>query len=134
MASVVTNLLSGGLLTGINGLIDRIKGKSPEDAAKLAELAQKYQDDVLAADQAALVAVNNTMQAESRSEHWAQWAWRPTVGFTFCAVLINNYIALPYFPSLHTIVIPGEVWNSILVILGAASALRGYQKVVAAKQ
>lgn len=133
MAAAITNLLSGGLLTGINGLIDRIKGKSPEDAAKLAELAQKYQDDMLAADQAALASVNATMRAEAKSEHWAQWMWRPTVGFTFCAVLVNNYIALPYFPSLHAIIIPGEVWNTILVILGAASALRGYQKVVATK-
>src|SRR6185437_9823102 len=134
MASIATQLLGGDLLNAINGLIDRIKGKSPEDAAKLAELTQKYQDDILAADQAALVSVNTTMQAEAKSEHWAQWIWRPTVGFTFCAVLINNYIALPYFPSVHTIVIPGEVWNSILVILGAASALRGYQKVVATKK
>lgn len=127
------NLLSGGLLIGINGLIDRIRGKSPEDAAKLAELVQKYQDDALAADQSALAAVNATMQAETKSEHWAQWMWRPTVGFTFCAVLVNNYIVIPYFPSAHTILVPGEVWNSILVILGAASALRGYQKVVATK-
>src|SRR5512146_698981 len=101
MASTVVNLLSGGLLDGINGLIDRIKGKSPEDAAKLAELAQKYQDDVLLADKEALATVNATMQAEAKSEHWAQWMWRPTVGFTFCAVLVNNYILLSYFPDLH---------------------------------
>lgn len=133
MASIVTNLLSGGVFSGINGLIDRIKGKSPEDAAKLAELAQKYQDDVLAADVAALQSVNTTMQAESKSEHWAQWMWRPMVGFTFCAVIVNNYVLVEYISTARPIIVPGEVWNAILVVLGAASALRGWQKVQDAK-
>lgn len=65
--------------------------------------------------------VNETMQAESKSEHFMQWAWRPTVGFTFCAILINNYILLPYFPKLHTIIIPTEIWMTIGAVLGVAS-------------
>jgi hypothetical protein len=129
MAAVVTNLLSGGLFSGINGLIDRIKGKSPEDAAKLAELAQKYQGDIVAGDITALQTVNATMQAETKSEHWAQWMWRPMVGFTFCAILVNNYILVEYVSTAKPITVPGEVWNAILIVLGAASALRGWQKV-----
>jgi hypothetical protein len=50
MASTIASLLTGGLFQGINGLIDRIKGKSPEDAAKLAELTEKYQELILSAD------------------------------------------------------------------------------------
>jgi hypothetical protein len=76
-------------------------------------------------------AVNATMQAEAKSEHWAQWSWRPTVGFTFSGVIINNYILLPYFSKLGLvpIVIPGELWTTILVVLGAASAGRSWEKV-----
>lgn len=38
------------------------------------------------------IAVNQTMQAEGRSEHWMQWAWRPLWGiisaFAFLLVVI----------------------------------------------
>lgn len=81
---------------------------------------------------AQLQAINQTMQAEAKSEHWAQWLWRPTVGFTFSAVLVNNFILLPYFAKLGIvpITIPAEVWTAMLVVLGASAATRGWQKVV----
>lgn len=83
-----------------------------------------------------LETVNQTMREESKSEHWAQWLWRPMIGFTFCAVLVNNYILLPYFKNkgMEVIVIPDNVWTAILVILGAASAGRGLTQWQKAKQ
>lgn len=73
-----------------------------------------------------LETVNLTMREEAKSEHWMQWAWRPMIGFTFCAILVNNYILLPYFHKMgmEVIVIPDNVWSAILVILGVASAGR----------
>lgn len=78
----------------------------------------------------AMIAVNATMQAEAKSEHWAQWLWRPTIGFTFAGVLINNYILVAYFASygVVSIPVPGEVWTAMLVILGAAAAGRSWEK------
>lgn len=79
-------------------------------------------------------AVNATMQAEAKSEHWLQWSWRPLIGYTFAGVIINNYILFTYFSKwgMEAIDIPSELWASMLVVLGVASATRGvmnWQKV-----
>ena len=83
-----------------------------------------------------LETVNQTMREEAKSEHWMQYAWRPTIGFTFCAILINNYILLPYLSKygVEKIVVPADVYTAILVILGAASAGRGWKQVQEAKK
>ncbi len=74
--------------------------------------------------------VNDTMQSESKSEHWAQWIWRPIVGLTFSLVIINNYVVLPYLHKygLLPISIPDNMWNAMLVILGATAAGRGLKQ------
>lgn len=98
---------------------------------KLIELAQKDQD--FYARQ--VESINATMQAEAKSERWAQWLWRPLIGFTFAAVIINNYILMPYLQHyLQPIALPDRVWDAMLVILGAAAATRGWQKVEEAKK
>lgn len=91
-----------------------------------------------------VLAVNQTMQAESKSEHWMQWAWRPFIGFItgisfgvvctfFCilaydAVVLGKSDALAMIGSLVTsftslFAIPGA-------ILGVASYFRGKTKLV----
>src|SRR3990172_1748754 len=115
------------LLTGL-GVI-----KNPEEEKayqlKLVELAQREEEYFARS----LEAVNATMQAEAKSEHWMQWSWRPLVGYTFAAVIVNNYILMPYFPGLQPIVIPSEVWNAMLMVLGVAAATRGWQKIEQAR-
>lgn len=98
-------------------------------AAKLAELSNTLEDTYAKE----MESVNQTMQTESKSEHWMQWAWRPTIGFTFCAILLNNYILMPYFTALKAIVVPDNVFTAVLVILGAASAGRGLTQWQSAK-
>lgn len=102
----------------------------PEEEKKyqldLIEMAQKEEQFFAQS----LTAVNTTMQAEAKSEHWAQWLWRPVVGFTFAAMIINNYVLMPYFQTyIHPIVIPSEVWNAMLMVLGVSAATRGWQKI-----
>ena len=96
---------------------------SPEDKAKI-ELALNELDKTV------VNAVNTTMQAEAKSEHWMQWAWRPTVGFTFAATIINNYILLPYLKNfgLAPIEIPSGIWQAMLIVLGVAAGTRGLEK------
>ena len=107
--------------------------KNPEEEKayqlKLVELAQREEEYFARS----LEAVNATMQAEAKSEHWMQWSWRPLVGYTFAAVIVNNYILMPYFPGLQPIVIPSEVWNAMLMVLGVAAATRGWQKIEQAR-
>jgi hypothetical protein len=134
--------LSGGTFGGIAEIIGKFVADPTEKAKALKELeeAKLKHDEEMArisvqADEVAakeLETVNSTMREEAKSEHWMVWSWRPLVGYTFSAVLVNNYILLPYFKSkgMEVIQIPGEVWSALLVILGAASAGRSFEKTL----
>ena len=108
----------------------------PEQQLKIQQAMQDY--EVKMSDIAAkqIESVNATMREESKSDHWIQFSWRPTIGFTFAAVIINNYILLPYFSKIGItpISIPAEMWTAILVILGAAAATRGWEKATRNKE
>ncbi|MBE7413834.1 MAG: hypothetical protein HS130_00845 [Deltaproteobacteria bacterium] len=99
---------------------------------KAQELALKEME----AEAKALESVNATMREEAKSEHWMQWAWRPVVGLTFSAVIINNFILMPYLMKfgLEPIEIPGEIWSAMLVVLGVAAGTRGLEKWGRAKK
>lgn len=94
---------------------------------KMKELALKE----IEGDTEVIKAINETMRAEAKSEHWLQWSWRPLVGITFSLMVINNYVLLPYFKSygLQPITIPPDVWSAMLVILGVAAGTRGLEKI-----
>lgn len=118
----------------VGGVMDVLKAtgivKDPEQELKVQQALMEF--EIKAGEQAAkeLETVNATMREEAKSERWAQWLWRPVVGFTFSAMLINNYILLPYFGKfgIVAITIPGEVWSAMLVILGVSAASRGLEK------
>lgn len=92
-----------------------------EFESKVMEYASRQQESV-----------NATMREESRSEHWVQYTWRPFVGFTFIGIILNNYVLIPYAAAfglaIQIIDIPAGIWDSMLVILGAAAATRGLEK------
>lgn len=106
--------------------------KTPEEKQKAQEALYNYELQMRDKDNDVIKAVNDTMQSEAKSEHWLQWSWRPIVGITFSAVIINNYILLPYFAKtgLQAIQIPSEMWNAMLVVLGVAAGTRGWEKIV----
>lgn len=137
MASLVTNLISGGLFQGINGLIDRIKGKSPEDAAKLQELAAKYQEELLAADVAARQGQTDVNKAEAANSSIFVAGWRPYIGWVCGSGLAFQFIIAPLatwgsalwgrtiqFPSLDM----GTLLTLLLGMLGLGG-MRTFEKV-----
>ena len=124
------------------GGVAKIIGKVKADPTKLIELEAELiklqaglKGKIIVAESAMVASVNQSMQAEAKSEHWAQWLWRPVVGFTFCATIINNYILYPYFEAygMIRVDIPDTVWAAMLAILGAAAYTRGKQKIEAVK-
>lgn len=133
---------ASGLLDGVfKGASDIIRdfkadpNKVLEHEAKLAELRSNTetklvelanQADEIAAKE--LETVNATIREEAKSEHWMVWSWRPSIGFTFCGIIFYNYIVAPAC-HLTKVDIPSEVWTAMLVILGAASAGRSFEKI-----
>lgn len=149
LGSVIKNAFSGstgGLLSGAADIISKFvtdPNKKLEAQQKLVELENQHKKDMAMIeiqlaeiDAKQIESVNQTMREESKSEHIMQWSWRPTVGFTFCAVIINNYIIIPYLKAYGVlpIEIQDDVWMAMLVILGAASAGRGLTKFQKAKK
>jgi hypothetical protein len=122
--------IAKGGAEGLGNAVKAAVSAFKADPTKVAELeaailkaTQEFQMSVIAS-------VNATMQAEARSEHWAQWSWRPIVGFTFCATIINNYILYPYFAKfgMTHIDIPSELWMAMLAVLGVSAYVRGRDK------
>ena len=62
----------------------------------------------------------------------AKWyTWRHMIGYSFAAVLINNYILMSYLQKFGVVPIPvpDNVWTAMLVILGAAAAGHSWEQV-----
>lgn len=120
-----------GAVKGFVGGIGEVISKFKADPTKVIELEAGIAVETLKFQQSTISAVNATMQAEAKSEHWMQWAWRPTFGFTACAVLVNNYVLLPYLSNvgIKPIEVPSEVWIMIMAVLGVAAWTRGQEKI-----
>jgi len=109
----------------------------PDAAVKLAklELDNKalLQQQLLVAETGRIQSINATMRAESKSEHWMQWSWRPLVGFIFGITFFGVYMVLP-LAKIGVPAIPTEAWMMIGAVLGVASWHRGAAKVEEAKR
>jgi hypothetical protein len=140
MASILTNLLSGGIEgagTGIAKVIDSIKGKSPEDAAKLAQIAadtqalqMKYaaefqagQSDLQKASIAENVSLNDiagqNVRADATNGDKYTSRARPSVIYVGLAVILWNYCLIPvllYKWKFTPVVLPDMVWQAWLYI------------------
>ena len=51
IGSIVANLAGGNLFSGLADFINAIRGKSPQDAAKLEQLTLQYQEELQQAAQ-----------------------------------------------------------------------------------
>lgn len=137
MASLITSLLTGGLFSGLSQLISTIKGKNPEDAAKLAELAAKYQSDILAADTQLAQMQADVNKTEAANTNIFVAGWRPFIGWVCGTGLLVQFLVGPLatwisglcgkaiqFPQLDL----GTLLTLLLGMLGLG-AMRSYDKV-----
>ncbi len=120
-----------GAVKGFGEAIASAVGAFKADPTKVAELEAAIRASSQQFESTVIASVNTTMQNETRSEHWMQWSWRPTFGFTACGILVNNYILLPYLVKhgAVSILVPMEVWMMIMAVLGVAAWTRGQEKI-----
>ena len=120
----------------VGSVVDILKGtgvlKDPETELKVAQALYEYDSKVRSTEAQIISAINQTMQSEAKSEHWAQWLWRPVVGFVFSGLIINNFLLMPYLTPFGLLPwdIPGDIWNVMLVVLGVAAGTRGAEKIM----
>ena len=95
-----------------------------DQAVQLQGLAVSAESNRLAADTQQLLAINATMQAEAKSEHWPTYTWRPFCGFIFGTMFLGTYFVLPLL-KLTVPDVPYEAWAAMGAVLGVASWFRG---------
>jgi len=126
---------------------------NPDAAVKLAQIEadQKVKLQELATDQAKTEIgasvqnagdVNKAMIAESSSEHWPQYSWRPSIGFAVAVAVFVSALTIPgayiaaaygyagglqYLPGI--LAAEAGVIGVASPILGIASWYRGKMKV-----
>ncbi|BBO74415.1 hypothetical protein DSCW_18320 [Desulfosarcina widdelii] len=142
VAPMAANLFLPGSGTILEGLMRAVTGDGPEvaieavaekiaaDPALMVELqvkAMEHEARLEEIEAKKLASVNQTMQAESKSEKWPQYTWRPFNGFTFPLAVLLIYFALPALGKAVPDV-PQWVWVGWLSILGVATWDRGKEK------
>lgn len=105
----------GGLATDIR---EAIKGKeiTPDKLIETYLEVAKMQTSVL----------NTEM-----SGNWLQRSWRPILMFMIIAIIGNNYILFPYFPTQFKMLeLPKEIWDILKLGLGGYVVSRGVEKTM----
>lgn len=147
-APVLGGLLGGPAGGAIGSIISSVLGtgntpdevavalaSNPDAAVKLKQIEKERQVELqtllvqaeanrLAADTQVIVAVNATMQAETVSEHWPTYSWRPFIGFMTGIMAFGCYFVLPLL-KIPVPTVPETVWMMFGGILGVASWFRG---------
>lgn len=134
-------------LTGLNDPTEVLVSlrNDIEMQIKLKSLVLDYQYRIEQEKTKQLQVVNQTMIAESKSEHWMQWSWRPFNGFLFGITLFLGYIvpaltnvllaAFGIFDEMTLRQVPyAKIPEFVLVawgaVLGVTSWWRGKGKIV----
>lgn len=131
VGSIVSSALGTGndpqaVLAGLSSPDAAVKLKQIESdqTVNLQKLAVEAEQNRLAAETAQAQAVNASIQAEAKSDHWPTYTWRPFVGFVFGISWIGDYFVLPLL-KIAVPAVPTEAWVAIGAILGIASYYRG---------
>lgn len=143
-APIVGTLLGGPLGGDVGGLVARALGVSatpdavsaalkadPAAMAKIATVEAQFKEAQLQADTTRIQAVNATMQAEAKSEHWPEWSWRPFNGFLFGPTILAVYFVLPLL-KIPVPAISSNVWVMWGSVLGVTAWHRGIMQRVKA--
>ena len=142
VAPIAANLVIPGSGSIVEGLMRAVTGDSddtpieavaekiaadPALMVQLQEKAMEHEARLAQIEANKLASVNQTMQAETKSERWPQYSWRPFNGFMFPVAVVLIYFALPAFNQTVPDV-PQWVWVGWLSILGVATWDRGKEK------
>lgn len=119
--------------------------QDPELIAKIRVQAMQTQIELERERTKQLETVNQSMQAESRSESKAQRGWRPFNGFMFGITLFMDYVGSQFIllaiqvlfedPGSFTFEhVPASVYCLWTGVLGVSAGSRGFEKVSKNKQ
>ena len=117
------------LIGPVMAILDKvIPDPTQRDKAKaeMAIIVAKAQADEMKAKASVVV-------AEATGESWMQRNWRPVLMFTFIAIIINNFLLLPYMIALGLPIphleLPDQMWYLLSIGVGGYIAGRSGEKI-----
>jgi len=118
---IIGDLLNSTVGKVVGKLVDKYlpASMSEEDKAKILLEMEKLTIEEGKNLQAQMETINQTMREEAKSEHFITYSWRPFLGYTLAAIMINNYILFGYLHQygIQKIELPTEIWQVFLVVL-----------------
>lgn len=124
----------------IGGLIERIVGPASalisefiEDPDKRAEFEHRLRSQLVQQESDFVNAARDVVVAEAQGESCLQRNWRPLIMLSFGAILVNNYIFIPWmhalgFTDAPLLDIPEGMWGLLTVGLGGYVVGRTIEK------
>jgi hypothetical protein len=125
-----------GAIEGLGSAVKEAVGAFKADPTKLAEFDAAIETATLNAQASMSQAINSTMQAEAKSEHWLQYSWRPLYGYTGILLIIHNYVLASYFAKygLTPLTVPSEIWYLLTTVVGVTAYTRGQNLIEQTKK
>lgn len=119
------------IISPILSIINKvIPDPAQRDAAKQKLLELQQQGDLQELQEMSKVIV-----AEAQSDSWLAKSWRPITMLSFVAILINNYILVPYVNAfgghIPMLALPPDMWALLQIGLAGYVLSRGIEKSVA---
>jgi Holin of 3TMs, for gene-transfer release len=125
-----------GAIEGLGSAVKDAVGAFKADPTKVAELESALNQAVVNAQAAMITAVNQSMQAEAKSEHWLQYSWRPLYGYTGILLIIHNFVLASYFAKFGLVAlnVPSEIWYLLTAVVGVTAYTRGVNTIEQTKK
>jgi hypothetical protein len=89
----------GRLIERIIGPVSDLLSEAIEDPDKRAELESRIRLSLLSHEASLVEASRDVVVAEANSESWLARNWRPITMLSFVAILVNNFIVVPWLQA-----------------------------------
>jgi hypothetical protein len=130
LAEAVTGKSGEGALAAIQAdpnLAVQFQLKVLENQITLAQIAADTEKAELDAEVKVTDAVNQSIQAEAKSDHWPTYSWRPFIGFCFGVDMVVSSILIVLVYAAQVFQLPGadKAIAQLPTTLGALAAIMG---------
>ena len=138
----IASLGIGEIASGIGGLARDIRAAITGKEVMSADAAKEIETKLIALQAQAQDAASRLVEAqasivvaEAQGESWLQRNWRPVLMMSIVAIVVNNYLLVPYgelfFPSsVKVLDLPPELWELMKIGVGGYVVGRTGEKMV----
>ena len=143
MSNIIATIASlgiGEITKGLGSLAKDVRAAitgelSQEDKAKVEQKLLDLQDKAQDVGQRLFEVQGDIVKAEAQGESWLQRNWRPVLMMSIVAIVVNNYILVPYgqmfFPgNVAVLDLPPALWDLMKIGVGGYVVGRTGEKVV----